>query len=530
MLVELAVRNLGVVESTSVVLGPGLTALTGETGAGKTLLVQAVALLLGGRADGSVVGAAGDEAEVEGRFVVDGAETTLRRAVPRDGRSRAYVDGRMATATELAGRGAALVDLHGQHAHQSLLTASEQRAALDRAAGVDLAPLQAAGARVAELERALDALGGDERARARELELLAHQIGEIEAASLTGADEDDRLAAQEALLADATAHRLAAAEAHDALQGDDGVVERLGGVQHRLRDRSPFAGLVDRLDGVLAELDDVASEVRALGEGIEDDPAALEAVRQRRQLLRELGRKYGAGAGEVLAFAEEARARRDELADAGRRAAELDGELAAARAERDRAAAAVGAARRAGAAPLAEAVQDRFAALAMPRAALRVRVGDDDPGDDVTFAFSANDAAADLALRKVASGGELARVMLALRLVLTEGPPSMVFDEVDAGVGGEAARAVGEALAGVARHHQVLVVTHLPQVAALADVQIVVRKAERAGRVSSAATPVAGAERVAELARMLAGDAGSAAARRHAEELLRGRRPERVAR
>ena len=142
VLVELGVRNLGVVEATTIVLGPGLTALTGETGAGKTLLVQAVALLLGGRADGGVVGASGDEAEVEGRFVVDGVETTLRRVVPRDGRSRAYVDGRMSTAAELAERGAALVDLHGQHAHQTLLTTSEQRAALDRAADVDLAPLQ----------------------------------------------------------------------------------------------------------------------------------------------------------------------------------------------------------------------------------------------------------------------------------------------------------------------------------------------------------------------------------------------------
>ncbi len=211
MLSELAVEDLGVISSLSIVLGPGMTAVTGETGAGKTLIVGAIDLLMGGRADPQLVRPGADEARVEGRFLRGDEEVVLTRVIPRDGRSRAYIDGRLATVSALAEIGTGLVDLHGQHAHQSLLSPSVQRRALDRYGAVDLAPLKTAREHLAEIDRSLAALGGDERARAREIDLLRYQVDELAAAGLVDAAEDARLDAEEARLADAVAHREAAA-------------------------------------------------------------------------------------------------------------------------------------------------------------------------------------------------------------------------------------------------------------------------------------------------------------------------------
>ena len=213
MLSELVVTDLGVVSELAVVIGPGMTALTGETGAGKTLVVEAIDLLVGGRADGGLVRHGADEAIVEGRFEVGDDDVVLRRVVPREGRSRAYVNGRLATVGELADWGRRLVDLHGQHQHQSLLAAAVQRSALDHFAGIDLEPLIAARKALAALEEQLAALGGDDRERARELDLLRFQLEEIDAAAITDVDEDDRLDAEEDLLGDALQHREAAAAA-----------------------------------------------------------------------------------------------------------------------------------------------------------------------------------------------------------------------------------------------------------------------------------------------------------------------------
>ena len=221
VLSELHIENLGVIERLDLVLGAGLTALTGETGAGKTMLVEAIELLTGGRADASVVRHGAAEARVDGRFVTpDGSETVLSRVVPAVGRSRAYVDGRLATAASLADIAGHMVDLHGQHAHQSLLATSTQRAALDAFGTVDLEPLRAARARITEIDAALATLGGDARARAREIDLLRYQVDELDAASVIDADEDSQLDAEESVLADAQAHREAGATAHEALGGD----------------------------------------------------------------------------------------------------------------------------------------------------------------------------------------------------------------------------------------------------------------------------------------------------------------------
>ena len=522
MLLELMVRDLGVIEELSLVLGPGMTALTGETGAGKTLVVEAIELLMGGRADPMLVRPGAEEARVDGRFVVEARELVLSRVVPAHGRSRAYVDGRPATATELSDLGADLVDLHGQHAHQSLLDAAVQRAALDRFGAVDLTVLNEARGRLAAVDEALAELGGDERARAREIDLLRFQVNEIAEAGLADLDEENALEAEEDRLADSGAHREAAEVARHALAGEGGASDAVSGAVAAIAGRRPFADVEARLRSVAAELADVGADVRAMGESIEDDPARLEAVRRRRQQLHELRRKYGDSLAEVMRYAEDTSSRLAELDAHDVRAAALDGERTDAARAIAAAAAVVGRMRRSVSGAMAEAVERHLRELALAGARFEVIVGDDDPGDDVIFLLSANLGEPARPLAKVASGGELARAMLAARLVLTAGPPTLVFDEVDAGIGGEAALAVGRALAALVEKesHQVLVVTHLPQVAAFADQQVTVDKAERAGRTVASARPVDGDDRVIELSRMLSGQPASSRAQGHAEELL----------
>src|SRR5439155_80901 len=367
-------------------------------------------------------------AGVGGRFELAGDEVVVRRVVPAAGRSRAYLDGRLATAVELTELGARLVDLHGQHAHQALLSTRAQRAALDAFGPVDLVSLREARAALATIDSALGGLGGDERARAREIELLRFQVGELDAAGITDVDEDGALEAEEDRLADAVAHRAAGVVAHQALSGADesdrgSASDAIATALAAIAGRTPFADMEARLRTIAAEVADVAADIRAVGETIEEDPERLDAVRARRQLLHELRRKYGATLADVLAFASDGRARLAELEQHDRRAAAVD------------------------------------------------------------------------------NAGTL------------------VFDEVDAGVGGEAALAVGRALAALAGpgRHQVLVVTHLPQVAAFADAQITVTKDERDGRTVADAHPLDGDDRVVELSRMLSGQPGSATARDHAE-------------
>ena len=520
MLAELHVRDLGVITDLHLVLGEGMTALTGETGAGKTLLVEAIELLMGERADAVVVRAGAEEARVEGRFVAGADEVVVARVVPRTGRSRAYLDGRLATAGELAELGRGLVDLHGQHAHQSLLSPKVQRAALDRFAKVDLAPLADARRRLQEVDDAVAALGGDARAQARETDLLRFQLAELGAAALDDPDEDVALEAQEDALADAAAHREAAAGAYQALEGDGGATDAVGQAIAALAGRRPFAEVETRLRALQAELDEAAADLRTAGEAILDEPAALEQVRARRRLLRELCRKYGEQLSDVLTYEAEARSRLAELESRGARLEALEADRRSAAAQVERAAAAVARARQAAAPELAARVEANLQALAMPGARLEVVVAGPGPADEVELLLAANRGGAPLPLAKVASGGELARAMLAARLVLTNAPPTLVFDEVDAGIGGEAALAVGRALAALAADHQVLVVTHLPQVAAFADHQVAVTKRDEGDAAVAAVRTVEGTDRVVELSRMLSGQPESPTARGHAEELL----------
>lgn len=521
MITELVVRDLGVFADTRLVVGAGLTALTGETGAGKSLVVGAIQLLLGARADASVVRPGADEATIDGRFVADdGEEIVLTRVVPADGRSRAYVNGRPVTVAELGERGTALVELHGQHAHQQLLRADTQRQALDRFAGVDLAPLRELRAALAGIDQALEELGGDERTRAREMDLLRYQLTELDGAALDDPDEDVRLDEEEDVLGDAVAHREAGTGATETLVGDDGVVDRLQNVIAAVAGRSPFAEVASRLRSAAEELSEAAHDLRGTAETIADDPERLGAIRERRQLLADLRRKYGETMAEVIDERERIRSRLDELEGHDERASRLTDERAQVEARAAAAAAVVAKARRAAAPALAGGIQERLRSLAMPHARVEVAVDGADPADTVRFLLAANPGGDPQPVAKVASGGELSRATLALRLELTAGPPSLVFDEVDAGIGGEAAWAVGAALAALARRHQILVVTHLPQVAAFADAQLRVSKDADGSTTAARVDVLDDDDRLEELARMLSGQPGSAVGREHAVELV----------
>lgn len=533
-LVELAVQDLGIIEQLSLVFESGMTALTGETGAGKTMIVSAIDLLLGGRADPGLVRTGATEAIVQGRFEdPDGEELVLERIVPADGRSRAYVNGRMITASGLAELAGRFIDLHGQHAHQLLLGTASQRQALDHFGGIDLTPLEAVRHRRAEIEAALADMGGDAGSREREADLLRFQLEELDHASLDDPDEDGRLDEEENVLGAATDLRAAAARSSAHLLDDGGVVDGLASVLADLGDHGPFDTVTTRLRDLHAELADAAAEIRDTGEQIVDDPERLEAIRERRHLLVELRRKYGtapldgdrSGTGtldDVIAYRDAVQTRLTALEQHDQRAAELERTLRDIRAEETSIAARIGAARRDTAAPLAAAITQQLTTLAMPDAIVDITIGDDDPGDDVTFLLAANPGIEPAPLARIASGGELARTMLALRLVLSTEPSITVFDEVDAGIGGAAARTVGRALAQLSTRHQVLVVTHLPQVAAAADQQIHIRKSSDGGTTRMRAVHLDDDARITEIARMLAGDPDSDQVRLAARELLDG--------
>ena len=527
MLVELSIENLGIIQSARLTFHDGFTVLTGETGAGKTMLVEAINLVCGRRAETSVIRDGADEASVEARFVRMGddgeEEVILSRTVHREGRSRAYINGRMATVTALAEMGDELVDIHGQHAHQRLLSASAQRAALDAFGRVDSSRLVAAREAVTHIDAMLGALGGDEKSRAREIDLLSFQCDEIESAHIAGPDEDNELSREEDLLADVVRHQESIMRAVAALSADGGALESLGEAVRAVSAMTTPDGLAERLSGAVAETSDIAAALRALGESIEENPERLEEIRVRRQLLRDLMRKYGDTLVDVMAFGSEARARLDELTSYAERVAQLESDRARAMKELASAQREVGDARRAVAADLAVQVQQRVRHLAMPHAEVQVSVGDaasDPAGESVVVLLSANPGSAPQPLSKVASGGELARVMLALRLVLTEDPATMVFDEVDAGIGGSAAVAVASALRELGSNHQVFAVTHLAQVAASAHHHVSVSKAVKSGNTFGSARAVTPDERAGEIARMLSGGVADDSALAHAHDLL----------
>ena len=509
-----------------------MTALTGETGAGKTLVVEALQLVLGGRASPGMVRAGAVEALVEARFVVpapgsggaDPVEVILARSVPAEGRTRAWVDGRMASVGALAEAAADLVEVHGQHEHRALVTASAQRDVLDAFAGTDLSRVRALRSQLRALDDGLAALGGDAQQRARETDVLRYQVAEIAAARLEDPGEEAALLAEEDRLADAGASRAAAldaAESIDPSAGEGGALDLLARAAGALTGRAAFDPYRVRVRG---------GRCRALRRG----PLPARRGRGLGGRPRPAGRGPGstAPAGGPATEVRRGPGRRHRLRRAGR------GATRRARGRRGRGGAAPGrtgrAPRRAGPgrggrAPRARAkaagafgaqVGERLGALAMAGARVEVRLAPKGTGEPVELLLGANVGEPVQPLARAASGGELARAMLAIRLVDLGGPQTMVFDEVDAGVGGAAALALGEALHEVACQRQVLVVTHLAQVASQADAQVMVEKASTGGRTVTTATAVQGEARVTELSRMLSGHPGSDAARAHARELL----------
>ena len=572
MLDELRIHRLGVIEHAELRLGGGLTVLTGETGAGKTMVLSALDLLLGGRADPGAIRADSDVAEVEGVVRVDGLDAVVARAVQAgaavdegrlviartvaaQGRSRALLGGRTVPSTVLAELADDLVAVHGQSSQVALVRPERQRRLLDTYAGpAGAAALeQVAGIhrRLVEVEDELGAIGTQARERAREADQLRYGLDEI-AAVAPEPGEEHRLAEEEARLAHVDRLRESVGSALMMLAGDDveasgtDALSQLAAARRALdsaRGLDPsLADAADKLAEATYALVDVAGDLSGYLGDLDVDPARLAVVADRRAALAHLFRRYGEDVPAVLAWAERAAARLALLDDDEGRLAALARERRDLRESLGRAAGALSAIRREAADRLATAVTAELHALAMPTATLTIAVDQrDDPDgilvdrfpgrrlvcaasgvDHVTFGLSAYEGAPARLLGRGASGGELSRTMLALEVVLSSADPvpTLVFDEVDAGVGGRAAVEVGRRLARLGRHAQVIVVTHLPQVAAFADCHYVVHRDTDGQVTSSGVHRVQDTERAAELARMMAGLQASDAALRHAEELL----------
>ncbi|MEZ0581293.1 DNA repair protein RecN [Nocardioides sp. MH1] len=576
MIEELRISSLGVIDASTLELGPGFTAVTGETGAGKTMVVTALSLLLGGRADSGAVRVGAKQARVEGVIRADrvaglaaaveeaGGEVeddlvVLARNVSAEGRSRAYVGGAGVPVATLTRVAEPLVAVHGQSDQHRLLKAATQRSALDvyggEAVAGPLARYTALHERLVATERALAEVVATARERAREADLLRFGVEEVEAVA-PQPGEDRELAGEEARLGHADTLRTAAEQAREALSSDQGapdaltVVAAARGLLEGVREHDAAAGeLADRVAEVTYLLSDLAADVASYAAGIDTDPARLAGVSERRAALVALTRKYGDSIDEVLAWAARASERLLELDGTDETIGRLSTERTALRAELAEVGAALTSARRAAAVRLGTAVSDELTLLAMPDAVVTVDVrtksvdppvdADHPPADallvdgawlrmhgqgldEVELLLAANTGSEPRPLHKGASGGELSRVMLAVEVCLadTHPVPTFVFDEVDAGVGGAAAVEIGRRLAALAEHAQVLVVTHLPQVAAFADRHVVVRKSSDGSVTSSGLTTLDDAGREQELSRMLAGLAGSDSALAHARELL----------
>ena len=544
-------------------LGPGLNVLTGETGAGKTLLAHALDLLLGGKARAGIVREGASEAYVEGVFELpdwlrvgrdgllpaDAQELVLARRVWPDGRTRAYVCGRAATVGDLRELGSRMLSFYGQHEHRRLTLASVQLDVLDSFCGAAQAQRRARmltlHGRVRELEGELAEFAGELGARERELDLIGFELREIEQVD-PSVEEEQELLRERERLRHQEALRRGAAVGVEALYGDEGLGAAgllscaAAEAQAAATLDSSLEPLAQRLAALRYEAEDAALELRAYLEGLEAEPGRLEFVEERLGAFARLARKHGGGVAEVLAHAERCRARREQLEGADSASAALEAELAQASGARDQVGDELSAARAQAAPRLAAAVLERLAELAMAQARFEVALAPREGGygargrDSVEFLIAPNPGLPCGPLREIASGGELSRVMLALLSAAhgadgdgegagfgDAGAPMLVFDEVDAGIGGHTARAVGQHLHELARGRQILCITHLPQVAALADRHFTIVKD---GSRSMALTTVAqleGEAVVDELVRMLGADGDDAAAHGHARELLR---------
>jgi DNA repair protein RecN (Recombination protein N) len=548
VLSRLRIADLALVEELEIELGPGLNVLTGETGAGKSVIVESIGLLVGGRASASVVREGADHATVEGLFSDGhGEEWVVRREVWRDRTNRCYLDGAMATARSLRERAEGQVAIHGQHEDQRLLERGAQREILDAFAdATELAGRVAAAAGALDtLRRERSGIAARSAERENRSQYLRSQIDEIEAAGLEPGEEET-LAADARLLGHSAERARLAAEAHSALEGGDTPVgEVLGAIVRsldRLAELDPeMVPAARRASDVRYEIEDLARDLDRYVSAVDHDPERLARIEARRDLLFRLRRKHGRTAEEILDLGRSMTAEIAALEREGLRERSLDAEIAGVRKELEAAAIALADAREAGADRLEEAVRGRLAELGMGEGAFSVRLertsdpaGVDYDGEPracgrgglerVVFLIAPNPGEPLRPLGEIASGGELSRTLLALEAALAEADrtPTLVFDEVDAGIGGATAHLVARQLADVARHHQVVVVTHLAAIAAAADRHLVAAKSTRDGRSVTEVRVVDGEERVREVSRLLGGDPERDVSRHHAEEMLGG--------
>ncbi len=525
MLSHLRVSNLGVLEDASIEPADGLTVITGETGAGKTLLLGGLRLMLGEKPDSSVVGPFTDSAQADGLFVADDAEVGVTRVVPAGGRSRAHLDGSIVSAAALGEEVGTLVEIVGQHDQLSLKRPSRVLSlidgALDQEGAERLEAYREAWSTLQDTRKRQADLGGNEMALRQELDLVRFQATEIDAASLeTGEDK--------ALESEASRHqnveeiREILAETSDIagrMSDDAGeVVSRM----RRLAGLDPDQGsLVEQSEDIAVTVSELVTSLRQSAESVEIDPERTEAVQQRLNLIGDLKRKYGSTLDDVIAFGEQARARQHELEGLLAAAGRLEADLEAALGGVSHAGALLTDSRREAASRIVAQSLGHLADLGLERAQLEVEITGGEPGssgvDKVSLTFSSDDHLEPGPISSVASGGELSRLVLAVRLATrSPGAETLVFDEVDAGVGGVTALAMGRKLAELAADSQVLCVTHLPQVAAFADTHYVVERSEGTARVRQ----VSGEERLQEISRMLAGLPDSQAGQDAAAELL----------
>ena len=547
MLHELRVENLLLIESAELRLAPGLNVLTGETGAGKTVLAQALDLLLGGRPRNGIVRPGATEAYVEGAFALsdelrshlgeripaDAEELVLARRVAAEGRSKAMINGRSATVGELRDVATTMLVFYGQHEHRKLTVASAQLEILDSFCGADQqarrVQMTAAHQRVIAAQQRLEELQELDGARERELDLLQFELAEIDEAALSESEESELLSVR-GKLAHVEALQSAASSACELLapEEQEGVnsglaaaaagLEAVGGIDQQLDE------LIGRWQSLVIEADDLAAELRRYSESLGVEPGRLEATEERLALFDRLKRKHGGSVASVLAYAEESRQRLALLSDAEASIEAASSDLAEAVADSKKLVSALRKARAAAAPKLADQLCKRLDELAMGGASFSVELSERESGptggDAAEFMIATNAGVAAGPLREIASGGELSRVMLALLGVANDGSKTtLVFDEIDAGVGGKTARVVGERLRNLAEDRQVVCITHLPQIASLAERHFSIEKDSGTDPVCTTVTELGEPQVVGELVRMLGAEQDDSAALRHAREL-----------
>ncbi len=547
-LLELTVSDLALIDRLRLTLVPGLNVITGETGAGKSLLIDALGLVRGSRADIGLIRHGAESARVEALFDRLPEPLIAVREVATGGRSTARIDDVATTASRLADEVGPLVEIHGQHDQQRLLDERWQRDLLDAFGGHGEGRAAMAGAvvRWRANRSALAELAIDPRELARLVDLLEHEVAEIAAVRLRPGEADEiraRLSAAqhgEAIARGAAALREALTADESGARDSTAIGVREARGLARLDAR--FEPLAERLAGLEAELDDVAAEIRELAEGVEHDPVALAALEERLGTIYALERRYGDGEAEILAHGERAAAELERLRGLDQERARREGEDASLLAEVAATAAALSEARRRAGDALAAAVGEMLEELGFPSGIFEVELGrraaaTDEPAieldgdavafdatgvDQVVYRLAPNPGEPARSLARIASGGELSRVALAIKSVLAEADdtPVLVFDEVDTGIGGRSADPVGRSLWALARRHQVLCVTHLPQIAAHADAQYRIAKRERDGRTVTEIEHLDREGRIVELAQMLGGEAGGATTLASARELL----------